>query len=90
VKRHRVDGDWWPPHLAVFDPSEWPPQPGELAAHGAPRSARHELLVAHSRWLAARLAALPEGSAEQGRERLRGMREHVAMIRGNPPQRGER
>jgi len=90
MARHRDTGDgWWPPDLAVFRASDWPPAAGDLDAGGPPWAAGHSVLAAHRRWCKARLAALPKGSAEYGVEQLRGMREAVAMTR-NPPQRGER
>ena len=81
----RAEGDEWPPHLATFDPSDWPPEPGD-----PPWAAGHSVLAAHHRWCKARLARLVEGTPEYGAEQLRGMRENVALIRGNPPKRGER
>lgn len=86
----RAEGDEWPPRLRHFDPAEWPPEPGEVAADGPPWSAGSTVLAAHARWCAARLAALPEGTLEHGAERLRGLRENVRMIRGNPTKKGDR
>ena len=71
----------------MFDPDEWPPSPGEVAAVGPRRPARHTLLVAHGHWRRARFAALlPEDTAEYRRERLLGLREAVALTRGIQPE----
>ena len=86
MARHRDTGDEWPPRLRHFDPAEWPPEPDERAAHGAPRSARGAVLLAHGRWRRARLAALVKGSPEYGAELLRGLREAARMTQ-NPQRR---
>ncbi len=81
----RAEGDEWPPHLAVFRASDWPPAAGDLDAGGPPRSARSRVIEAHHRWRRARLAMLTEGTLEHGVEQLRGLRENVALIRGIQP-----
>ena len=82
MRRHPPHSDGWPARLRHFDPADWPPEPGEVAADGPPRSARSRVIKAHHRWCKARLARLVEGTPEYGAEQLRGMRENVRMIRG--------
>jgi len=81
------DGGRWPPHLAVFDPAEWPPGPGEVeqactCAHcvdqfGPPRPAPRTVAGARRRWRKARLATFKKGTYEYRAEALLALQESL-------------
>jgi len=85
----------WPPKLARFRASDWPPVPGEVreccrcshcaARFGPPKPAGHTVLEAHRRWRRARLSMLV-GTPEYAAEALRGLRAAEALRTQNPIQ----
>ncbi len=85
MARHKGTPGLWPPHLATFDPTQWPPAAGEVEEMcqcgpcrqrwGPPGPAGNTLLDAHTRWRKARLATLERGSSEYRLEALEGLRE---------------
>jgi len=81
------DGARWPPHLAVFNPAEWPPAYDEVettctcasctAKYGPPRPAQQTITAARRRWRKARLATLEKGTDEYLAEVLSALRENL-------------
>ena len=84
----------WPPHLATFNPKDWPPSSNELerscrcshcvARFGPPRPAPRTVAAARRRWRQARLATFRKGTDEYRTEALSALRENLPERYRNP------
>ena len=88
------DGGRWPPHLATFTPTDWPPATNEVERtctctscidkYGPPRPAPRTVAAARRRWRQARLATLKKGTDEYRTEALSALREQLPERYRNP------